>query len=260
MRAPVTTTLLLAAVLAAAPASAGDPAALVATAIEAHGGAGALSRLSDVRMEGEATYYFGGGEIPGSVTIRVRDGRMLRRDATVTFRGSPFTMVEASNGADGWQERRGRVYDYPVDDFDTWLAHRPDILLRAAAHPDDLTWVGHGDVDGVAVETVEFAEPAGTTRIMIGTDDRRVVGLDYEAELNEGMGTTETALVGKRYAEYRDVDGVPFPHRQRELRDGVPEAVVDLTTVVLGETPPADIFDKPAQDETLLDWGDQLAN
>lgn len=245
---------------AAPPANVKDPAALVRAAIEAHGGQAALAHWSDAVYEGRAVFTFGPSEISGSATVRVLGGKMLRRDSLVTFRGTPVEFVEGCTGRSAWQRVRGRVYDYPVDDCLTWLAHRPDILLHAAgAGPGDLTDGGESEVDGEPVHVVVFEEGGATTRILLDVATGLVRALEFEAIRNEGDGNPKKAFFKNEYSDYRDTDGVPFPWKQTEYVDGVRESVMTLEKAELDTSPEVEQFAKPAPDDEAREWGDQIA-
>ena len=238
-----------------------DPATLVADAIEAHGGTAALEQWSNLIYSGELTVFFGPSEISGSGTISIRDGKWFKREARLEFRGSLVVFEEASTGGSAWQRRGSRVYDFPPDNANTWLTHRPDILLRAAAaDSNDLRFKGNMDLDGDAVLALELDERDGTIRILLDEDTHRVRALEYKMMRNDGMGKKEEAFIKTTYADYRIIDGIPFPHVGEEFSDGAKDSSIKVNAVELGRPPEIGTFARPEADEEAKEWRDQIAN
>jgi hypothetical protein len=237
-----------------------DPAAIVAASIEAHGGAAALARWNNLTYEGSLTLFFGASQLTGEATIAIRDGSWMRREAKLEFRGSPFVFEEASTGTTAWQRRESRIYDYPPDDFNAWLAQRPGILLRAAAAGSSaLRNGGTMDLEGHATLAIDFEERDGTTRILIDPETKLVRGLEYKILRNEGMGKKEEAFIKKIFSDYRSVDGLLFPHTNHEFADGTTESTLEVEQIKL--TPPdIAVFARPESDDEAQEWGDQTAN
>ncbi len=247
--------------LAPATASASDPRALVSQAVAAHGGEAGLRAWSGLTCEGEATYFFGTSEVTGTFVWNVRDGRMVRHDARITFRGAPSEFVAATTGRSAWQQRRGRIYDIPPDELQSWLAHRPDILLRAAAAPDAaLAPGGPGEIEGEAMDVVVFTEDGQATRILLDPSTHLVRGLEYRALNFQMVGNAEEIPYKWTFGDYRAVDGVPFPHLMEEHREGVRRSRLQVETATLGAKPDPVLFARPAPDEEAREWPDQMAN
>jgi hypothetical protein len=238
-----------------------DPAALVQAAIAAHGGEAGLRQWASLTCAGKSTFFFGANEAPGTFRLHVRDGRMVRQDAVTTFGGSPAEFVAATTGSSAWQRRRGRIYDVPPDELLSWVAHRPDILLRAAAAPAaDLTAGGPGEVEGAAMDVVVLNEKGQSTRILLDPETHLVRALEYRALNFQMVGNPEEIPYKMVYGDYRLVDGVPFPHRMEESREGVRRSRLEVETIRLGAPPDLALFARPAPDEEAREWPDQVAN
>jgi hypothetical protein len=143
----------------------------------------------------------------------------------------------------------------------SWVAHRPDILLRAAAAPAaDLTAGGPGEVEGAAMDVVVLNEKGQSTRILLDPETHLVRALEYRALNFQMVGNPEEIPYKMVYGDYRLVDGVPFPHRMEESREGVRRSRLEVETIRLGAPPDLALFARPAPDEEAREWPDQVAN
>jgi hypothetical protein len=265
MTARLVTVLVVSVLITVPPAAAqeggDDPAALVAAAIEAHGGEELLGRWSNLSLEGKAKISWGPMEMQADSKLHVRHGVMMRQEASMTMRGTPMSFAQASTGKSAWRQFRSRVYDHPTDDLATWLSHRPDILLRAAEAPaGTLAAGGSAEVDDDPVDVVELSVDGATTRILIDRESRLVRALEYRAEENAGEGKKEDVFLRKTYGDYRDVEGIPFPHHRVEFREGVETINLEVASVELGVEPDLALFARPIEDEEVWEWPDQIAN
>ncbi|GEM_PF-3863819 len=254
--------LLLLPTISAAGAESGLSSAkeIIMKSIQAHGGAGALQQWNDLYAEGRTISYYGTTEMRGTSSITIHDGRMMRRDGKVSFRGSTFTFSEASTGKTAWQSRRGRVYDFPPDNSNHFLSHLPTILLRAAsADPSALTLVGDAERDGVDVQLIDFEEGTSSTRLALSAANHLLHSLEFKAKENSGMGTLEEKLNDLRFEEYGTVSDLAFPHKWTALKDGVKRSVFTVEAVRFEEVADLEIFAKPEADLESMDWRDQLA-
>lgn len=239
-----------------------DPAALLAEALAAHGGASGLAAWNNLRVDSDLTVFFRTTELPGTGTVWVRDGTMLRREAMLSFRGAPFQLVEACTGKSAWRRMRSRLYDYPIDDYVTWLTHRPTLLLQAATvEAAQLHYVGSGDIDGDPTRILEVTV-AGDDPVRITLDETSMLvrQLEYKAMMNSGDGKPEEAFVKRTFGDYREVDGIPFPHLMEEFSDGVASSIERVTAVELDTEVALELFAKPVADDASMEWRDQIAN
>ncbi len=235
---------------------------LVGAALEAHGGEAGLGRWTDLSLEADAMISRSGSETPGKYRLYVRGGAMVRREALLTVRGSSLERVEAAAGKTAWERSRSRVYDVPPDDLLAWLRHQPDQLLLAAGKGalGPLAFRGREDLEGDAVDVVEYAEQRGPTRLLLDAKTHLLRGVEYTTTESSGGGRRDEVFVKKVFGDYRPVGGVPFPHRIEEFEKGARQLRLEVRKVALGTPPEPPVFARPAPDEEATDWWDEAAN
>jgi hypothetical protein len=211
--------LALLAGAAACAAEGPDPRALLAQAIDFHGGREALASLPHVKATGTI-------ELPGRQAGRARDlvvyeradgGR--RTEMTFDFRGRQITAIEIYDGkmckrrfGSGWD-------DLPLDENRERVAHRIDLLLHALEHAPALA--GEGNELGIPVWRVEAEDgPRGKMVLSLAKDDARLLAIEYPGTEAEGMGTKTQVTRRIVHHAFLRVGAVQLPSDVEMLKDG----------------------------------------
>ena len=239
------------------PCRAGEVRDRLETAIQAHGGEAGLAPV-DVIMSGDITIFWGSSSMEGEVTVRVQGAGKVRRDNLVKFRGNLMEFISAYNGESAWVQRWGKIYDYPTDNFETELAHRPDLLLRAAGAAHELKDLGEKEIEGVVCWGVEVTAQGESTRCFFDAGTNLLREMEYKAMENSGEGVPEEVTTRVEYLEWKPVEGRLYPHRLVLWKDGVKDSETSLRSI--RQTGIADaVFDRPDEENDYPDFEEGAA-
>jgi hypothetical protein len=221
MRTPLAlAALLLSGTLGAADAP--EPKGLLERSIAFHGGEAALRALPHVKGTGTV-------EVPGRGGNRTRDfvaydradgGR--RAETSFEFRGRQITAIEIYDGKMCKQRFGSNWDDLPLDENRERVAHRLDVLLRAAGSAPSLA--GEGTETGVPVWRVQFDDGNGKAVLSLAQDDARLLAIEYPATEAEGMGTKKAVTRKIVHHAFQKLGAVQLPSDLEILKDGSFEA------------------------------------
>jgi hypothetical protein len=238
---------------AAADAEA-DMKAVIAKAMQAHGGAEALNKYRAVRMtvkgqrdvRGEATAF------DGVLAFQLPD--RLRAELETVIKGKKHKIIQVLRGDEGWVSLDGKtlrmdgellaqVREQIYTDQVTRLAPLGDKEFRLS--PLGERKVAGRDAVGVRVEH------KGHRPIRLYFD--KADGLLLLSETRVRSETRATRL-GERssevtqetyYEDYKKVNGVQVAHKTRVRRDGKPFLEAEATEVRVAEKLPEETFARP---------------
>lgn len=218
---------------------------LVKRAVEAHGGLKRLRKISDSLIEAEATLVFEGREIRGKM-------RQIRKDPWRMFYGTSFGGVSTDqvlNGREAWSINPAAAEErvQPMDSlgvagmragFSSDILH---VLLAASDPAAKVAGRGRDSLEDRAVERVDLRDPDGQVRrLYFDPSNRRLVAL----EMHEGA--TGTGFSTRRvFSDYRNVQGVQWPHAEERFLNGESVMRIRVTHVALDSGVEDSIFEKP---------------
>jgi hypothetical protein len=231
-----------------------DMRAVIAKAIQAHGGADNLKKYQAVRMKfkgqrdrrGEAVAF------TGDSAFQLPD--RLRMEIQTTAAGNRHKIVQVLNGDKGWVSLDGKTQNMDGEmlsqireqlytDEVTRLTPLNDKAFKLA--PLDEKKVAGRDAVGVRVEH------EGHRPIRLYFDKANGLLLKSEARVRSEVRASK---LGERnsevdqeafYEDYRKVNGMQVAHRTRVLRDGRPFLEAEATEVKVAEKLPDSTFAKP---------------
>jgi hypothetical protein len=199
-------------------------------ALAAHGGLARLKRIQDSTVEANATLTMGDREIRGDVVqIRKEPDRML-----LNMQFSGMSTVQGLVGNRGWTSTEATSDVHEMDSvmvagmragFASDVAH---VLLATQAPGARVTLRPRQSIDGKNADVVEVRTEAGRRLLYFDTQDHRLIAMD-QSEVAGGVGFTARRL----YRDYREVQGVSWPHVEERQLDGHRVMLLEAKRVVL---------------------------
>jgi len=208
---------------------------LVAKAVRAYGGEKVLSRAAAVRQEGRVTSRMRGVE--GEILRVFRYPGDLRVE--IAYPGVEKE-VRILNGKKGWRQERpvsGPPYDAMV--LQAGRLALPRNLLDAGGKVEDL---GIAEREGKTVHVLSFHLADGMSmRVEIEPDSGRILRSVGRSE--NGMKSMPGGIeFVTEYEDFREVDGVLFPFRERNFAMGHHTGDTVLTRIEFLQTVPEGSF------------------
>jgi zinc protease len=212
-------------------------------ALKAKGGKAALTKLSSLEWEGEATLTIPQAPqpIPAKVIKRYVEPDKLRLDLEVA--GGQMTLTTVLNGKSGWAKQGGRVIEFPSSEVEAGKSQiwrdQDFVLLRHLEKGVRVKKVDDHKIEGVAHHAVSVTNAAGKRSVTLY--------IDKKTNLLAGMSYTESGLKAEEWmSNYKKVKGVQFAHTRRTKSEQM-----DLATKVgkIGVNAKVDakLFEKPAK-------------
>ncbi|HSC08457.1 MAG TPA: MBL fold metallo-hydrolase, partial [Steroidobacteraceae bacterium] len=122
------------------------------------------------------------------------------------------------------------------------------ILRMALARPETLQWVGTADESGRPLEVISFADSLGT-RVSLYFDAKTHHLSKLETLRDHPVaGDTSTEIL---YSDYRPVGALMLPFRYLDRTAGLPTHVIDIRSIELDGTLPAERFEPPRKFVTV---------
>jgi hypothetical protein len=214
--------------------------ALITKAVAAHGGLTRMRAIKDSRIEGDLRIVAGDEEVTGqAVQVRKEPGRFL---FSTEFPG--IRTVQVLDGDKAWSSG-GEPVEYT--DLDSVTAgglragFRSDVLhllVTAADSAARVAWRGQERLDTRDADIVEVIARDG---------ERRVLFLDSETHRLMAMEQSEVGhSARRRYADFRDVNGILWPFSEDRLLDGQRVMTLALKRVAFNTGVKDAAFKKPS--------------
>jgi len=219
-----------------------DPQAIsvIAQALNAAGGVAALSAIRDYTATGTVTYYWGGEEVKGSVTVKSRGSGQFRLDATLPEGVRSWSV---NNGEGMRKEANGDMN--PIEYHNgVNFGNFTDPLLSLAADSQDPTvsiaYVGLETLDGAQVHHIHTQKVLEQDRFaMLGRLTRKdffinattfqvVSTLDMAHPKNESDVDKSHEV---DFSDYQAVDGVLVPFTISEVLIGQHTFTIQLQQI-----------------------------
>lgn len=221
-----------------------EAVALLRTVIEAKGGLEALKGVRTVVADATTTLQMQEGTLPSATKTYVAYPDRFRLDAEVN--GAKTTQVYNSGRA--WLQGPNGVHDAPPPQLAEMAAsvRRDTIPLLIAASGGRYTVRLQPDEKGRSGRPVRVLEISGIDLVPVR------LYVDEEG-LITGQAFTSTIAPGRRvlseevFSDYRVVDGIRIPFDAQLLQNGQLILKRTLTKVVLNETIPDTVFQRPTQ-------------
>jgi predicted Zn-dependent peptidase len=207
----------------ATPADLEKGQSLLAAAAAATGG-DALGKIQDMTVEETGTLSVQGMELQVSATTVKKLPDCERSDAKLPM----ATMIQTLCGDSGWMDVGRGPQAMPPDMASKMEAERErDLLHLLTSYSElELQALPAGELEGKAAEIVYVR--SGQTKgwkIFLDPGTHRVLGMEYRDEGMDGSPVLATEILG----EYKEVDGVAWPHSRKLLHDGDPFITMNVT-------------------------------
>jgi hypothetical protein len=239
------------------PARADDEAdmrAVIAKAVQAHGGAESLNKYRAVRMKfkGQRDYRGEAVAFTGDSAFQLPD--RLRVEVDTAALGKKHRIVQVLNGDKGWVSLNGKTQNMDEE----LLAQ-----IREQLYTDEVTRLT--PLNNKAFRLTPLGEKKVAGRAAVGVrvehKGRRPISLYFD-KANGLLLKSETrvrsearaAKLGERnsevtqetyYEDYRKVNGMQVAHKTRVQRDGQPFLEAEATEVQVAAKLPEGTFAKP---------------
>ncbi len=224
-----------------------DPAAVIARATEAKGGAAKLEKYKASTATFKGKFYGFGPGIDTAGTLRTMAPDKLYLVSKSKSGGAESTFVEVLNGDKGWIDFNGNATEL---DKDMMAEAREQLHAGAVAELRGLT--------GKGVKLAPLAEAKVGERaaagVRVSCAGYRDVDLYFDKDKGlllkrETKGADPTT--GAEYAattlydDYKEVGGLLLPHKVEERHDGKPYNRMRFTEIKIEEKLPDSAFAKP---------------
>jgi hypothetical protein len=219
---------------------------LIAQALAAHGGKGAIQRAVDSSTEGSVTITTDARTLTGTV----RELRLAPDHYLLSTLVEHTLSVGSVTGNRGWMSG-GAAGDTVVDaDSAAVMAFRSGfvadlqhVLLAAASPTSRVAARGRENLDEHPTEVVEVIAADGRRQVLfLNPVDHRVAGM----EQSEVFTSDEPVIVRRVWGDYRLVDGVWWPFNEERRVQDRPVMVVQLGSVKLAAGLTNAAFARPA--------------
>jgi glyoxylase-like metal-dependent hydrolase (beta-lactamase superfamily II) len=252
--------------------------AVLDAGVRAMGGAAAMQALRSIRRDltdqwvdpgqGQRPWNGAAGEIPpanggleASEALSYIDYAQDRWLETQRYVDSPqeyALVLEAVTAERGFRSIRYILEDpfydpLPASDLRRLLTQKfrrnPEGILRMAlSRPETLQWVGTASQSGRPQEVISFADSLGT-RVSLYFDAKTHHLSKLETLRDHPVaGDTTTEIL---YSDYRAVGALMLPFRYLDRTAGLPTHVIDIRTIELDASVPAERFEPPRKFVTV---------
>jgi len=221
--------------------------AVVAKAIEAHGGAEKLAAIKAVVIKGKGKISIAGMDLTFTMDSSVQLPGKMRNVIEVDAGGMNFTLTQVYNGKKGWVNVMGKTMD--LDEKQMKEAHAMmevekvtslHALLGKGYKLEPLGEVKVGDTDAVGVRVTK--------------EGTREVNLYFEKKTHllrkaEYQGADPTNMMEVRqeklFPEYRDQNGIKMPSKLVINNDGKRFLEMDVSETTVVDRHDDTLFAKP---------------
>ncbi len=221
-------------------------------AVKALGGPQAVKRLDDFSAKGQVIFYMYGREMAGDLSI-LKKGDKERNKYELQYGSSPYVVIYVFNGTTAFVDRMGTVSDLPALDYLSDNDHSFQLLIQ----PNVEYSTGKAtEIDGESVTGLIVRHHKKATVFYLSNKDRLIKEMVFSDLYYGDNDTRETLEKRIRYADYKTVDGVQFPHKWTFFKKGKKEKVYLLTEVTFSPQIDSQLFERPEQ-ELDLRYGEE---
>jgi len=225
---------------------AADAKALVEKALKAYGGEDKLSKVKAMTMKAKGTYYGMGDGIAYTETISWQHPDKMRAEV----KGENFTYIGVFNGDKAWESRNGKTEESTKDGLaeskESMYAHKVAMLYPLLDKGYTLTPIGEvkvGDKPAVGVKVAHKDH----RDINLLFDKKTSLLIKIETQVKDLTDKDKPKEVTQEsfFDDYKDVDGIPQPHKLTIKRDGKKFVEAEMTEIKIVDKLEDKLFDKP---------------
>lgn len=221
--------------------------ALVAKAIEAHGGAKRLEATKAVTIKGKGKAFIMGMELPFGLEASVQEPDKLKNVIEIEVNGMTLTVVQVVNGKKGWNSTMGKTTDMTEKELKEAHAimqvERVANLIALRDRRYKLSPLGEvkvGDWDTAGVRVTK----EGTRDVNLYFDKKT-----HLLRKTEYQGTDPTTMMEvmqeKLFPNYKDMGGLKVPTKLIVNNDGKRFLEIEVSDVTPVEKLDDSVFAKP---------------
>ena len=157
------------------------------------------------------------------------------------------TMKTGFDGKVGWLAAPNRVMDLPaaqnVEHLRTIaLVAGWGLLRQAMENKAQVNYVGEEVVEGRKLAALDWTSEAGSAKLYIDPATGMLVGSRYRQVSIQGP-----AEQLELWEDFKPVEGIQFPFKQVQYRDGTKAGDMTITEIKVNTNPEATVFSKPAK-------------
>jgi predicted Zn-dependent peptidase len=214
---------------------------LLAAALAAAGGAN-LTGLRDMTTEESGSFSVQGMEIQLTATTIKKFPDCERAEQKLPM----GTVIQVVCGEEAWMDVMRGVQPMPPEARAEFEAERERELRKVLTGHAGLklqALPGESDVEGrPALAVFVHSERITEWTIFVDKETGRIVRMDYRDRSMEGNPVLAKVL----FEDYREVNGIQWPHRRRIFQDDAPLATLDVTSLKVNTGVGAEVFRKPS--------------
>jgi len=217
-------------------------AAVIKSAMAAHGGLDTVVGVKSLISEARTTVTTGNGRVNATTRTSIEYPDRVRVDAKLP----EAEVVQVYADGKGWLRDPGGVHDAPAEmlkDFQAGVLRDPIALLRAAGTgqlavrllPDETR-------DGKTLRVLTVSNDAiSSVKLFFDAQRGTLLRLGYDSR---GPGALYTEEI---FDDFRSIDGVSIPFKASVVRSGRVVLVRELTDVKINPAIAPDTFARPAR-------------
>jgi hypothetical protein len=229
---------------------AADAKALVEKAIKAYGGEDKLSKVKALTSKAKGTYYGTGDAIAFTQSTSLQFPDKTRVEVKGEVNGEKFTLIEVFNGDKAWESKKGNTEELTKDGL---AEAKEGIYVQRVARlypllekgytltPIDEVRVGDKPAVGVKVAHKDHRD------INLLFDKKTSLLIKIETQVKDLTDKDKPKEVTQElfFAAYKDVDGIPQPHKMTIMRDRKKFVEAEMTEIKIVDKLEDKLFDKP---------------
>jgi hypothetical protein len=246
----VSTCAILAFTTLARADDAADAKALVQKALKACGGEDKLSKVKAMTMKSKGTYYGMGDGIAYTETTSWQFPDKVRAEIKAEVNGEKFTLIEVFNADKAWESTNGKTEELTKDALaeskESMYLHKVAMLYPLLDKGYTLTPIGEvkvGDKPAVGVKVAHKDH----RDINLLFDKKTSLLIKTETQVKDLTDKDKPKEVTQEsfFDDYKDVDGIPEPHKMTIKRDGKKFVEAEMTEIKIVDKLEDKLFEKP---------------
>jgi hypothetical protein len=229
---------------------AADAKALVEKAIKAYGGEDKLSKVKAMTMKSKGTYYGMGDGLAYTETTSWQAPDKFRAEIKADVNGEKFTLIEVSNGDKAWESTNGKTEEVTKDALaeskESMYLHRVSMLYPLLEKGYTLTPIGEvkvGDKPAVGVKVAH--KDHRDINILFDKKTNLIIKIETQVKDLTDKDKPKEVTQESFFDDYKDVDGIPQPHKMTIKRAGKKFVEAEMTEIKIVEKLNDKLFEKP---------------
>jgi hypothetical protein len=229
---------------------AADAKALVERALKAYGGEDKLSKVKAMTMKSKGTYYGMGDGIAYTETTSWQFPEKVRSEIKAEVNGEKFSLIEVFSGDKAWESTNGKTEELTKDALaeskESMYAHRVSMLYPLLEKGYTLTPIGEvkiGDTPAVGVKVAH--KDHRDINLLFDKKTNLIIKIETQVKDLTNKDKPKEVTQESFFENYKDVDGIPQPHKMSIKRDGKKFVEAEMTEIKIVDKLEDKLFEKP---------------